>query len=200
MRSFLLLLFLLLWISVDGVAHHDDGFLFADKGRLCFIILATLMAACPYEFGLGSESFGKGADYHINRKRRPVYDIFRELGPGYVRRAYRMDAASFWELHQLLLPHLKKKKSRKKKHRNGAPNGLISLSARLSAAIRYFAGGRAEDIALVHGISHTEVYECVWRVVNAVNNCPALDISFPSNYEKQREIAQGFHAKSKVGF
>ena len=51
MRSFLLLLFFLLWISVDGVAHHDDGFLYADKGRLLCIILSTTSVAGRKPFG-----------------------------------------------------------------------------------------------------------------------------------------------------
>ena len=160
------------------------------------------MVTCPYEFGIEEalQPSQKGQGNHRTRKRRPVGDIFDEQGPYYVRRAYRMDAAAFWELHLLLLPYLKKKKSAVKKHRDGAKNGLITTTARLSAAILYFAGGKADDIALVHGFSNTDVYKSVWRVVDAVNECPELDITFPSDYEKQREIARGFFAKSKVGF
>ena len=56
------------------------------------------------------------------------------------------------------------------------------------------------DIALVHGISHTEVFNSAWRVVDTVNKCPELDIKFPTNFTEQRKIAQGFQKRSKPGF
>ena len=131
--------------------------------------------------------------------------IFYELGPYYVRRAYRMDSASFWKLHSLLKPYLKGDPSRlrsgsKKKHRNGAKNGLVSTATHLSAAIRYFAGGRPDDIAIVNGISHSQVFVSVWMVVDAVNKCEDLAIRFPECHAKQREIAAGFKLKSDPGF
>ena len=36
------------------------------------------------------------------RKRRTVGSIFHELGPYYTRRAYRMDAKTFWKLHKTI--------------------------------------------------------------------------------------------------
>ena len=107
---------------------------------------------------------------HNERKRRTVNSIFMEQGPYYVRRAYRMDSASFWELHRLVLPSLEtestttcnngteKLDSANEKRKRNAKNGLISSPVRLSVAIRYFSGGRPDDIALVHGISHSSVY------------------------------------------
>ena len=81
-----------------------------------------------------------------------------------------MDQDSFWELHRILYPFLRGK-GKDRKQKLGAKNGIISTPIRLSAAIRYFAGGRPEDIALVHGISHSAVFESVWKVVDAVNKC-----------------------------
>jgi len=79
-------------------------------------------------------------------------------------------------------------------------NSLIDSELRLSAAIRYFAGGRPDDICLVHGISHTEVFNSVWKVVDAVINCESLHIGYPTDCNKQKEIAKGFKAKSYAGF
>ena len=62
-----------------------------------------------------------------------------------------------------------------KRHTNGAANGLIHSSVRLSIALRYFAGGSVYDIALVHGVSHTEVYQSIWRVLNAINQHSDFD-------------------------
>jgi len=140
----------------------------------------------------------------IPRKRRAVRSIFKEMGPYYFQRAYRMDEDNFWWLHRMLYANLggrvRPRKGSKKKHRNGAKNGIISSPARLSAALRYFAGGRPDDIAIVHGISNTEVYRSVWRTVNAVNKCDSLRIQFPADHNQQRAIAAGFKRKSRAGF
>jgi len=64
---------------------------------------------------------------------------------------------------------LNKKNSSNKKNNNGAANGFIPKSIRLSCALRYFAGGAVDDIAVVHGISNTEVHDSVWFIVDAVN-------------------------------
>ena len=67
-------------------------------------------------------------------------------------------------------------------------------------ALRYFAGGRTDDIALVHGISHTSVYESVWQIVDAVNMCNELSINYPEDHNTQRGIAEGFKRRSRAGF
>jgi DDE superfamily endonuclease len=82
----------------------------------------------------------------------------------------------------------------------GAVNGIITTPIRLSCAIRYFAGGRPEDIALVHGISNTEVFQSVWMIVDAINECKELAFAFPEDHAKQKDIAEGFKRKSWVGF
>jgi hypothetical protein len=112
-----------------------------------------------------------------------------------------MNQKSFWKLHRLIAPYFeKKKRSPKKKHRDGAANGIITSAVRLSCALRYFAGGRPEDIALVHGVSHTEVFRSVWFVVDAVNRCDPLSFSFPSDHKEQKAIAKGFQSKSQPSF
>ena len=92
----------------------------------------------------------------IARRRKPVSEIFAELGPSLTQRAYRMTEASFWVLLSMLEPFLKcssetnDEQSSPKMHRNGAKNGLIRAEMRLSVTLRFFAGGRPEDIMLVH--------------------------------------------------
>jgi hypothetical protein len=74
----------------------------------------------------------------IQRRRRSVASLFAELGPGYVSRAYRMDESAFWTLHQKLGPSLRQNKvgpPTLKRHKNGAANGLIHSSVRLSIAL-----------------------------------------------------------------
>jgi DDE superfamily endonuclease len=134
------------------------------------------------------------------RVRRTMDSIFKQYGPYYVRRAYRMTEEAFWQLHVLLQPFMtstrRKPGCRTKKHKNGGMNGLISTEIRLSAAIRYFAGGRPDDIAISHGIAHSEVFNSVWKVVDAVNACDALAFGFPECHEKQKALALAFKSQS----
>ena len=140
----------------------------------------------------------------IKCHRKPVQEIFAELGPCLTCRAYQMTEASFWFLLDTLEPFMKTSSETndsnqfKKKHRNGAKNSFIPSETRLSVALRFFAGGRPDDIMLVHGISFVKFYKSLWAVVDAVNSCdnPAIDFSYPSDHEKQREIASEFHSKS----
>ena len=167
------------------------------------ITQGTLLDILQDDFGMVEEHVPEKVPPHRQRNRRQVNDIFNEQGPTYVRRAYRMHADSFWALHKLLKNGIAKAAEEAKgtkKHRNGAKNGVISTSVRLSAAIRYFAGGRPDDIALVHGISHSEVFTSVWKVVDAVNDCAKLNFAYPTSHERQKEIAREFQAKSDADF
>jgi hypothetical protein len=128
-----------------------------------------LLVACALVITLAPESLGlqekRKAHPPFARERKYVNDIFQELGPYYVRRAYLLEGASFWKLCCLLRPMIVKPS--KKKCRNGAKNGLISSPTKISVALRYFAGGSPYDIAVAHGISHTEVafqehLDCCW--------------------------------------
>ena len=131
------------------------------------------------------------------RIRRPISTIFDELGTYYQRRAYRMDAESFYELHCILYPYLKPKEIRnasgsKPKQRNGAPNGLIPSTTRLAAALRFFAGASPYELAVCHGISVKEVYRSVNRVIDGIHRSSVLDINFPTDHDDQEKLAEGF--------
>jgi hypothetical protein len=206
----LLLLLLDLATATDDVEEdHEDMFL--SQVRLFASTAALLIASLP---GGGLDADEDSADEGPKKRaprdrarmrvRRKVKTIFREHGPYYVRRAYRMTESAFWDLHKLLQPHMSssirlKTGGRQKKHRNGGKNGLISTDIRLSAAIRYFAGGRPEDIAISHGIAHSEVFYSVWKVVDAVNRCEELGFTFPMSHAGQQELALAFKAKSAAG-
>jgi hypothetical protein len=51
-----------------------------------------------------------------------------------------------------------------------------------------------------YGISHSDVYESVWTVVNAVNMHPEFVIKYPESEEEQQKVADGFKAISSAGF
>ena len=115
-----------------------------------------------------------------------------------------MPEDDFWYLCALLRDHIGDatfpSQASTKKHRNGARNGIIRCTTRVSAALRYMAGGSVYDIALVHGISIPQVYESVWVVVDAINQCDELSFQFPSNHQEQRSLAKGFQELSDAEF
>ena len=203
--SRLLLWLLLLSVLLDlAVGGRDKGYVIS-QGQLALVAIVALAASIDdLEDAPVRISRGRGIKPR-KRVRRNVRSIFKEQGPYYVRRAYRMTEKAFWELHFMLKPlivstYTPKPGSYEKTHRNGGRNGLISTETRLSAALRYFAGGSPTDIAICHGISHSEVFVSVWRVVDAVNNCEELAFSFPECHQKQKELALGFKNRSEAGF
>ena len=109
------------------------------------------------------------------RIRHPLTTIFEELGPYYEKRSYRMDEESFFELHLILYPFLKRQaiqpaQSSAPQQRKGAPNGiLVPSTVCLAVALRYFAGASPYELAVCHGISIKEIYRSVWRVVDAIH-------------------------------
>lgn len=61
-----------------------------------------------------------------------------------------------------------------------ATTGCAALHRRARdqvVAIRYFAGACPRDLAFVFGISHAEVFKCVWFIVDAVNTCHLSNVS-----------------------
>ena len=145
------------------------------------------------------------------RERVPVMSVYNTMGPQIFRRAFRMTLDSFFRLYSILLPHIRTAITRKRDYqykggRGGGnytlppiPNGPISPSIRLGAALHYFAGGSAYNIVCVFGIAYLEVLSSVWTVVEAINQCPQFNISYPDTLEEQRKIAAGFEVASTPG-
>jgi len=185
-------------------APDDDGAFFADKRKLVTLLTTAVLAVAPGLFDVAlngsTKKKARKAYPHRNRKRRSVSNMMDELGPCHVRRACRMTQPTFFELCGILQPHLSPPRQNRRNKLKGAKNGLISGETRLSSALRYFAGGRPEDISIVHGISHSEVFNSLWKVVDAVNVCPAFAIEHPSCFAEQRKIAAAFKKKSEAGF
>jgi len=78
---------------------------------------------------------------NIRRTQKSVEDMWKELG-GYARKAYRMRIDAFNFLHETLEDDLKEEFGGGERSRGGAtPNGDIPTKLRLSAELRFFAGG-----------------------------------------------------------
>jgi hypothetical protein len=79
-------------------------------------------------------------------------------------------------------------------------NGRVTTSVCLACALRYFGGGSVYDLMGTYGISHTDIMDSVWHVVEAVNNYPQFQITYPSSVVEQEKIVAGFEKASSVGF
>ena len=132
--------------------------------------------------------------HHNRRTRKSVVDIIDELGPSCIRFACRMDHVSFFDL----LAVLKLVNSSAKKR--SAENGPVAPEIWLGAALLFFACGRPKDLTPVHNISHAEVFNSIWKVVDTVNIFERLAFSCPSCHKAQRDIVAGFEACSSLGF
>jgi hypothetical protein len=112
----LLLLLLDLATATDDV-EEDHEYMFHSQVRLFASTAALLIASLP---GGGLDADEDSADEGPKKRaprdrarmrvRRKVKTIFREHGPYYVRRAYRMTECAFWDLHKMLQPHMSSSK------------------------------------------------------------------------------------------
>ena len=168
-----------------------------------------MMAACVLEM-LGDEDAKplRGrmlGSKNVRRTRKKVKNLWAELGC-YARKAYRMSMEAFDVLHDTIEDALEEEFKSKDgdRDRGVTPNGDIPTKLRLSAALRFFAGGAVYDIMLTHGMGRASVYKSVYGVVNVINAEKSLSFNengaeFPS-HDEQRDIAAGFLTKSGAGF
>ena len=175
----------------------------------CKLVIAAagIIGARRRQSGFTHSRRGRTALFRV---RRSVEDIYRGMGDKYFRRAYRMHYESFWILHGKLdsaieLFRLESRGYEKKGGRDGGNyslppvrNGRITTSVRLACAIRFFAGGSPYDIMGKYGISHSEVMESVWYVVDAVNSCEEFVIEYPESADEQEKIAREFQHVSQA--
>ena len=131
---------------------------------------------------------------HVERKCRSVKSICTELGKEHAQ-YYRMEVASFYYPVEVLTPNIYQRT--KKQKRGKTPNDDIAISICVSIALRYFSGRSPLDIALVHAVSHSEIFRSVWVVVDAVNQTKSLNNKFPKDHVEQRKVTLGFQKKVK---
>ena len=135
----------------------------------------------------------------VKRTRRPVSEIYRELGKTYFKRAYRMGYGTFKKLFRTISPKLKILRADQRSS-NYVPNGRIHSTVILACALCLFAGGSAYDLATTYGISVRKAYSSLGLVIDAINETDELTIKFPTDHQEQLKIAQDFQQKSTPGF
>ena len=85
----------LLFVIVSAIKDNDNvASCTSDISRLIVLLTTILLVVTPAAFGERKKKDDQWSP-HIKRKRKFVWQIFRELGPTYVRQAYRMDEDSF---------------------------------------------------------------------------------------------------------
>jgi DDE superfamily endonuclease len=174
----------------------DDNQRIAKRRKVTSTFIIPVMVATMMQYHMNEVLYGKQSRLRpsmIIRERSSMQQIKAQLGDHYFRRAYRMCLEKFEELVELLEPYLPKK-------RGTGPNGKISTELEVSAAIRYFTGTSMYDMIITHGMSHSTLFECVWRVVSAINNCPELKIQFPESHEEQKLVGLQFQTRSAAKF
>ena len=195
MRLLLLFWLLLFHAVVEGIG--------VSGGKSIVVTVGASMATTPELFRFDDDSDNRNNDEPNRipaRKRtwRPVHSIFDEMGPCCQQCACRMPAPSFWKLLQLLKPHMTcasikpKSGSKKRNQRNGASNGVIPKSIRLSCALRHFAGGLVDDAA-----KHVTASGLLWT---QSTSAPSLPLNFQQNTNNKRVVAKQFEETSKAQF
>jgi hypothetical protein len=159
-------------------------------------LLIYLPAGSLLHVAVFHEQHNRGGRLLVKRNRRTLQDMHVEYGPYRFRRAYRMTGENFDQLVTILTPYINVGKGYRK-----GPNGKIPVAMRVSATIRYLAGGSPDDIGLSHGVSPGYLFDgCIWPVIDAINKCPSLKVLFPTDHAEQRDIARGFQQRSDADF
>lgn len=115
------------------------------------------------------------------------------LTPSEFKLRYRLSAESFYELLDIIKADLDTSHS---KYVIATKGSLVDPETKLAVALRFFAGGQILDIKLIYKLSMSMCYQCVWLVVDAINNF--LPMEFPiDDVEKLKVLEAGFRAKSR---
>ena len=112
----------------------------------------------------------------ITRRRKTVKDIHREMGDGYFRRAFRMSIFNFARFFEDIRDDLRRVMNENDPVH--CVNGRIPLSSRVALALLFFAGGDAYDLSCLWGISHTEVFNSVDYVTDAINTSDNFKLQY----------------------
>ena len=163
------------------------------------VVTATTVIAIKVAKSLRKKARVRSRGSTIKRQRKSVLDVYNELGRSLFRRAFRMSIETFFKLYDILKQDIENCVNHSSEGNKG-PNGKIHSSVRLACALRIFAGSDPMDLITTFGIAKADVHKSLDIIIAAVLNCKKLGIKFPTDHDKQREIAAGFLSKSRAGF
>ncbi|KAL3775866.1 hypothetical protein ACHAW5_010160 [Stephanodiscus triporus] len=126
------------------------------------VIQAAEIAAALY-YRMRERSRVSGRTAQPRQRAFQVTEVLDVMGPQIFRRAFRMSWDGFWHLHSILFPHIssaidESSGYKRKGGRDGGgyllppiPNGPITTSIRLGAALCYFAETLEEQRKIAAG-------------------------------------------------
>ena len=119
----------------------------------------------------------------VRRQRRAWDDFVRPmLADKTFRRRYRLSHDDFNVLVGLLRPKLERNS-----HMGGLRNGAIPVEFQLAVALRFLAGGSIYELMDGHCVSKAAAYAVFHRVIDALNECRALDVVWPEGEELEHQ-------------
>ena len=123
------------------------------------VTAATIASALSFSDELMNEGSRRKGHPNIPRQRKSAEATFASLGPTCSKRVCRMRIDCFHKLHDFL--HGSKPNTNKRK-RGATQNGTTTRKAKLSMALRFFAGGYNHGIGGHHGVHSNVVCDAVW--------------------------------------
>jgi hypothetical protein len=116
---------------------------------------------------------------------------------GQFKKMYRMSLFSFNKLKNMLLPWLQV--NEKQSNNASLGNRPIVAEIMLHCTLHYLGGGSYHDIRVSVGLSTAAFYRAVWRGIDAINSCLALQIKFPIMLEDLTKAAHEFECRTSHG-
>jgi hypothetical protein len=115
------------------------------------------------------------------------------LTEGGFTRFYRMSYPSFQKLLNIIRPCLE---IDEKKSIASTGQGPITPEIQLHIALRYIAGGSYDEIRLGTQMSVPSFYRIVWKVIDAINSAPELQIKLPTTKDEINFVKESFAQRS----
>ena len=112
----------------------------------------------------------------------------------FVKRHLRMSIKSFDKLLSLIRADIVSNNVRGESH-----GGIIIPEIQLFCCLRWLAGGSYLDVLCLTRISQASFYRISYNVIEAINQCPQLQIKFPSTENECKVLSCGFENHSYDG-
>jgi hypothetical protein len=132
---------------------------------------------------------------------KSVEKIYGSMGAELFHRVYRMTYGTFETLAGVLQDAIERV-LRDQDNKGDASLDLcyyrrMGHKVCLAVALGYFGGSLIQDLMYAFKVRRKVAEECILLVVNAIiDHCPQLQFFYPTDQEKQREIAKGFQQDS----
>lgn len=111
------------------------------------------------------------------------------------RRRYRMSRETFAKFCEVVRPYVRTRDMGQFRRCTGHGEGKVnveppSLEVELAFTIRWLAGGQTADLMLVYRVPRVTLYDCCWKVIDAINM--AMKVEFPTDISELRKLEAGF--------